>query len=123
MLLADHGRAFAQDGAVAQELPPVQVDSEILFSGDAGDISAPRASRRYGTRPATTFRTQRRWWHRPVRRSATRPAGSALLKTDTLYNLCTGGVAPTAVCRNGVMDTVLHPVEPLTFRMTVAATF
>jgi outer membrane receptor protein involved in Fe transport len=50
-------------------------------------------------------------------------AYGSLLKTDTLYNLCTGGVAPTAVCQNGVMDYVLHPVEPLTFRLTVAGTF
>ena len=50
-------------------------------------------------------------------------AYGSLLKTDTLYNLCTGGVAPTAVCQNGVMDYVLHPVEPLTFRLTMAGTF
>ncbi|MDN3274573.1 TonB-dependent receptor [Frankia sp. RB7] len=50
-------------------------------------------------------------------------AYGSLLKTDTLYNLCTGGVAPTVVCQNGVMDYVLHPVEPLTFRLTVAGTF
>ncbi|WP_441238205.1 TonB-dependent receptor [Bradyrhizobium sp. 930_D9_N1_4] len=50
-------------------------------------------------------------------------AYGSLLKTDTLYNLCTGGVAPTAVCQNGVMDYVLHPVEPLTFRVTMAGTF
>jgi outer membrane receptor protein involved in Fe transport len=50
-------------------------------------------------------------------------AYGSLLKTDTLYNLCTGGVAPTAVCQNGVMDYVLHPVEPLTFRLTVAGAF
>ena len=50
-------------------------------------------------------------------------AYGSLLKTDTLYNLCTGGVAPAAVCRNGVMDYVLHPVEPLTFRLTVAGMF
>jgi outer membrane receptor protein involved in Fe transport len=50
-------------------------------------------------------------------------AYGSLLKTDTLYTLCTGGVAPAAVCRNGVMDYVLHPVEPLTIRMTVAGTF
>jgi hypothetical protein len=50
-------------------------------------------------------------------------AYGSLLKTDTLYNLCTGGVAPTAVCQNGVMDYVLHPVEPLTFRVTVAGAF
>lgn len=49
-------------------------------------------------------------------------AYGSLLKTDTLYNLCTGGVAP-AVCQNGVMDYVLHPVEPLTFRLTVAGAF
>ena len=46
-----------------------------------------------------------------------------LLKTDTLTNLCTGGVAPASVCQNGVMDYVLHPVEPLTFRVTVAGAF
>ena len=50
-------------------------------------------------------------------------AYGSLLRTDTLYNLCTGGVAPTAVCQNGVMDYVLHPVEPLTFRLTVAGAF
>jgi outer membrane receptor protein involved in Fe transport len=50
-------------------------------------------------------------------------AYGSLLKTDTLYNLCTGGVAPAAVCRNGVMDYVLHPVEPLTFRVTMVGTF
>ncbi|MBC9876799.1 TonB-dependent receptor [Bradyrhizobium sp. INPA01-394B] len=50
-------------------------------------------------------------------------AYGSLLKTDTLYGLCAGGVAPTAVCRNGVMDYVLHPVEPLTVRLTVAGTF
>jgi outer membrane receptor protein involved in Fe transport len=50
-------------------------------------------------------------------------AYGSLLKADTLYNLCTGGVAPAAVCQNGVMDYVLHPVEPLTFRLTVAGAF
>ncbi|MVT50639.1 TonB-dependent receptor plug domain-containing protein [Bradyrhizobium yuanmingense] len=50
-------------------------------------------------------------------------AYGSLLKTDTLYNLCTSGTAPAAVCQNGVMDYVLHPVEPLTFRVTVAGTF
>ncbi|SFI16838.1 TonB-dependent receptor [Bradyrhizobium sp. cf659] len=50
-------------------------------------------------------------------------AYGSLLKTDTLYNLCTSGTAPTAVCQNGVMDYVLHPVEPLTFRLTMAGTF
>ncbi|MBR1131866.1 TonB-dependent receptor [Bradyrhizobium iriomotense] len=47
----------------------------------------------------------------------------SLLKTDTLYTLCTSGAAPMAVCRSGVMDYLLHPVEPLTFRVTVAGTF
>ncbi|SCB09325.1 Outer membrane receptor proteins, mostly Fe transport [Bradyrhizobium shewense] len=50
-------------------------------------------------------------------------AYGSLLKTDTLYNLCASGTAPTSVCQNGVMDYVLHPVEPLTFRLTVAGTF
>ncbi|MBR1087967.1 TonB-dependent receptor [Bradyrhizobium manausense] len=50
-------------------------------------------------------------------------AYGSLLKTDTLYNLCTGGLAPTSVCQNGVMDYVLHPVEPLTFRVTLAGAF
>ena len=50
-------------------------------------------------------------------------AYGSLLKTDTLYNLCTGGAAPIAVCQNGVMDYVLHPVEPLTFRLTIAGAF
>jgi outer membrane receptor protein involved in Fe transport len=50
-------------------------------------------------------------------------AYGSLLRTDTLYNLCAGGTVPTAVCQYGAMDTVLHPVEPLTVRVTVAGTF
>ncbi|CUT11093.1 NicelCobaltspecific TonBdependent outer membrane receptor [Bradyrhizobium sp.] len=50
-------------------------------------------------------------------------AYGSLLKTDTLYALCTSGTAPAAVCQNGVMDTVLHPVEPLTFRVTMVGAF
>ncbi|MHC4048301.1 TonB-dependent receptor [Bradyrhizobium sp. 25ACV] len=50
-------------------------------------------------------------------------AYGSLLKTDTLYNLCASGTAPTSVCQNGVMDYVLHPVEPLTVRLTIAGTF
>jgi outer membrane receptor protein involved in Fe transport len=50
-------------------------------------------------------------------------AYGSLLKTDTLYTLCTSGTAPAAVCQNGAMDYVLHPVEPLTFRVTVAGVF
>jgi len=50
-------------------------------------------------------------------------AYGSLLKTDTLYNLCAANAAPAAVCRNGVMDYVFHPVEPLTFRITLAGAF
>ncbi len=51
-------------------------------------------------------------------------AYGSLLKTDTLYSLCYPvQVAPSAVCRNGVMDDVLHPVEPLAFRLTLAGQF
>jgi hypothetical protein len=31
--------------------------------------------------------------------------------------------APAAVCRTGVMDRVLHPVEPLAIRLTLAGQF
>jgi hypothetical protein len=30
---------------------------------------------------------------------------------------------PAAVCQNGVMDYVLHPMEPLAVRLTLAKTF
>jgi outer membrane receptor protein involved in Fe transport len=51
-------------------------------------------------------------------------AYGSLLKTDSLYNLCYPvQTAPTAVCQNGVMDYVLHPIEPLTVRVTVAGAF
>lgn len=50
-------------------------------------------------------------------------AYGSLLKTDRLFNLCSASGAPVAVCQNGVMDYVLHPVEPLTFRLTMAGTF
>lgn len=51
-------------------------------------------------------------------------AYGSLLKTDRLYNLCYPvQVAPAAVCQNGVMDTVLHPIEPLTVRITLAGAF
>nr|GAJ34361.1 outer membrane receptor proteins, mostly Fe transport [Bradyrhizobium sp. DOA9] len=50
-------------------------------------------------------------------------AYGSLLKTDTLYNLCAANAAPAAVCRNGVMDYVLHPVEPMAFRVSIAASF
>ena len=54
-------------------------------------------------------------------------AYGSLLKSDTLYAMCfpnTGSpTAPAAVCQNGVMDRVLHPVEPLAIRLTLAGQF
>jgi outer membrane receptor protein involved in Fe transport len=51
-------------------------------------------------------------------------AYGSLLKTDSLYNLCYPvQTAPVAVCQNGVMDYVLHPMEPLTVRITLAGAF
>jgi hypothetical protein len=51
-------------------------------------------------------------------------AYGSLLKTDSLYNLCVPAqIAPAAVCQNGVMDYVLHPIEPLTIRLTLAGSF
>jgi outer membrane receptor protein involved in Fe transport len=51
-------------------------------------------------------------------------AYGSLLKTDSLYHLCFPvPTAPTAVCQNGVMDYVLHPVEPLAVRLTLVGAF
>jgi hypothetical protein len=51
-------------------------------------------------------------------------AYGSLLKTDSLFALCNSGAPPPkAVCQNGVMDYVLHPIEPLAVRLTLAATF
>jgi hypothetical protein len=54
-------------------------------------------------------------------------AYGSLIKTDSLFAMCfpASGMptAPAAVCQNGVMDRVLHPVEPLALRLTLAATF
>ena len=51
-------------------------------------------------------------------------AYGSLIKTDSLYNLCfPTQIAPASVCQNGVMDYVLHPVEPLAIRLTVAGVF
>jgi outer membrane receptor protein involved in Fe transport len=51
-------------------------------------------------------------------------AYGSLIKTDSLYGLCFPvQIAPTAVCQNGVMDRILHPIEPLAFRLTVSKTF
>lgn len=51
-------------------------------------------------------------------------AYGSLLKTDSLFARCfpTPSV-PAAVCQTGVMDYVLHPVEPRSFRLTLAGTF
>jgi hypothetical protein len=51
-------------------------------------------------------------------------AYGSLIKTDSLYSLCYPvEVAPTAVCQNGVMDYVLHPIELLAVRFTLAGQF
>jgi hypothetical protein len=54
-------------------------------------------------------------------------AYGSLLKSDPLFAMCfplSGPpAAPAAVCQNGVMDRVLHPVEPLMIRLTVAGQF
>jgi outer membrane receptor protein involved in Fe transport len=51
-------------------------------------------------------------------------AYGSLIKTDSLYSLCfPTKIAPASVCQNGVMDYVLHPIEPLTVRLTLAGAF
>jgi outer membrane receptor protein involved in Fe transport len=51
-------------------------------------------------------------------------AYGSLIKTDNLFVLCNSAAPPpAAVCQNGVMDRILHPVEPLAARLTVAAQF
>ena len=51
-------------------------------------------------------------------------AYGSLLKTDSLFAMCFPvQTVPAAVCQNGVMDYVLHPVEPLAVRLTVARMF
>jgi opacity protein-like surface antigen len=47
-------------------------------------------------------------------------AYGSLLTTDHLYGDCKAGTASAAVCANGVMDYVFHPIEPLSFRLTLA---
>ena len=50
-------------------------------------------------------------------------AYGSLIKSDSLFAMCFPAVgaptAPAAVCQTGVMDRVLHPVEPLAIRLTV----
>jgi outer membrane receptor protein involved in Fe transport len=51
-------------------------------------------------------------------------AYGSLIKTDNLFVMCNSPAPPpAAVCQNGLMDRVLHPVEPLAARVTVTATF
>jgi outer membrane receptor protein involved in Fe transport len=51
-------------------------------------------------------------------------AYGSLIRTDNLFALCnSASPPPAAVCRNGVMDRILHPVEPLAARLTVTARF
>jgi outer membrane receptor protein involved in Fe transport len=51
-------------------------------------------------------------------------AYGSLIRTDSLFAACNSPTPPpAAVCRNGVMDSVLHPVEPLAARLTVTARF
>ena len=48
-------------------------------------------------------------------------AYGSLLTTDALYTMCKSGAPPpAAVCANGVMDYVYHPIEPLSFRLTLS---
>ncbi len=51
-------------------------------------------------------------------------AYGSLIKTDNLFSACFPvQTVPAAVCQNGVMDRVFHPVEPLSVRLTVAGAF
>ena len=60
-------------------------------------------------------------------KNCTASAKSASRLPKVLFALCfpAGGVStvPAAVCRNGVMDYALHPMEPLAVRLTLAKTF
>jgi hypothetical protein len=53
-------------------------------------------------------------------------AYGSFLKSDPLYAPCYLGVGPlppAAVCANGVMGRVVHPVEPPSLRLTIAGSF
>ena len=48
----------------------------------------------------------------------------SLLKSDPLYAQCNSAKPPPlAVCQTGVMDAVLHPVEPLALRLALTGVF
>jgi hypothetical protein len=47
-----------------------------------------------------------------------------LIKSDPLYAKCASATPPpVAVCQTGVMDAVLHPVEPFAVRLSVVGVF
>ena len=49
-------------------------------------------------------------------------AYGSLIKSDNLFAACLSGAPPpAAVCQNGVMDRILHPIEPLAVRLTLTA--
>ena len=51
-------------------------------------------------------------------------AYGSLLRSDPLYAQCKSAIPPPiAVCQTGVTDSVLHPVEPLAARLTLAGVF
>ena len=51
-------------------------------------------------------------------------AYGSLLRSDPLYAQCKSTTPPpVAVCQNGVMDSVLHPVEPLAVRLALTGVF
>jgi outer membrane receptor protein involved in Fe transport len=51
-------------------------------------------------------------------------AYGSLLKSDPLYVQCRSATPPpVAVCQTGVMDSVLHPVEPLAVRLALTGVF
>ena len=48
-------------------------------------------------------------------------AYGSLLTTDAMFAMCyPTPKIPAAVCQNGVMDYIYHPIEPLAFRVTLA---
>ena len=48
-------------------------------------------------------------------------AYGSIIKSDNLYAACLAGTPPMAVCQSGVIDRVLHPIEPLAFRLSLTA--
>ena len=51
-------------------------------------------------------------------------AYGSLLKSDPLYAQCNSATPPpVAVCQTGVMDSVLHPIEPLAVRLSLTGVF